>query len=495
MTPQVSPAATKPHLGQDADQSFFKAWNLRAAARSEDADRLSPLSMPSPKTVSFKRPPLTREYRSLQSQGYRQSPNPRSRPSGSSDDIELNTGTTLLEEPPSKKAKSSTETLSYQTSTPSSISSLSIRTVKLLRIPKRRSSINVTLPDPNELEQKIEARSKRETFSQLFKTKKGGKHSSQDSSRHTISTPTANQQSTPLSGHSLRSPEYVTSDSGSSTRPLIIGRATINELDATSFQSTEGLYCRVKRRLGLKHGPIPGYYIDDVESKERSGTGMMLDQATGMLPNMSGRKTSSSVSASTSNMSIAGTRDRRGGLLGNSASSSLRNFFMNKPHMVTPDSTAYYTGSDNEQYFRVEISSPNSSTFLPSEARRVGTPPLPGSDGSGKSRRMRGFFFEYRPPDPPTTDLLDIPTVNIFATRPTIALQEKEADTDNWFRTTAPAPDFQQAVNKFELDVPDHLPNSPLCPKNPKHPNGGTGICVYHGRRHTDSMPQASMRE
>ena len=30
----------------------------------------------------------------------------------------------------------------------------------------------------------------------------------------------------------------------------------------------------------------------------------------------------------------------------------------------------------------------------------------------------------------------------------------------------------------FSLTVPEHLPNSPLCPANPKHVSGGTGVCV-----------------
>ncbi|CAG8977642.1 hypothetical protein HYALB_00006592 [Hymenoscyphus albidus] len=38
------------------------------------------------------------------------------------------------------------------------------------------------------------------------------------------------------------------------------------------------------------------------------------------------------------------------------------------------------------------------------------------------------------------------------------------------------------ATGKFELEIPEHLPSGPLCPKNPKHKSGGTGICVYHGR-------------
>jgi parafibromin len=40
---------------------------------------------------------------------------------------------------------------------------------------------------------------------------------------------------------------------------------------------------------------------------------------------------------------------------------------------------------------------------------------------------------------------------------------------------------------QFELNYPEHLPNSPLCPRNPMNESGGLGICVYHGRRETIS--------
>lgn len=36
------------------------------------------------------------------------------------------------------------------------------------------------------------------------------------------------------------------------------------------------------------------------------------------------------------------------------------------------------------------------------------------------------------------------------------------------------------------LDIPEHLPSSPLCPMHPKHKSGGKGICPYHGRRRDD---------
>ena len=38
----------------------------------------------------------------------------------------------------------------------------------------------------------------------------------------------------------------------------------------------------------------------------------------------------------------------------------------------------------------------------------------------------------------------------------------------------------------FVLDIPEHLPSSPLCPMHPKHKSGGKGICPFHGRKKTD---------
>lgn len=38
-------------------------------------------------------------------------------------------------------------------------------------------------------------------------------------------------------------------------------------------------------------------------------------------------------------------------------------------------------------------------------------------------------------------------------------------------------------VAEFELRTPEHLPSSPLCPKNLNNSSGGTGICLYHGGR------------
>lgn len=48
----------------------------------------------------------------------------------------------------------------------------------------------------------------------------------------------------------------------------------------------------------------------------------------------------------------------------------------------------------------------------------------------------------------------------------------------------------------FKLDVPDHLPNSPLCPLHPKHVSGGKALCPTHGRKRTNmSISSVQMRQ
>ncbi|CAN8102920.1 unnamed protein product [Discula destructiva] len=37
-------------------------------------------------------------------------------------------------------------------------------------------------------------------------------------------------------------------------------------------------------------------------------------------------------------------------------------------------------------------------------------------------------------------------------------------------------------VSFFEFNMPEHLPNSPMCPANPMHKGKGKLVCVYHGR-------------
>lgn len=152
----------------------------------------------------------------------------------------------------------------------------------------------------------------------------------------------------------------------------------------------------------------------------------------------------------------------------------------------------------------MDLSHPNApATFLPSvsipahipfllskglrsgvqEATRINTPPMsPVSDG-----HTRGFFFELSPPleDGDKTSPTSAGSRLLDKNQPLAS-----AGGRDWWDVANPE-DTLIALEKrelrarqaqFELNLPEHFPTSPLCPRNPKHKSGGTGICVYHGR-------------
>ncbi|XWW93949.1 hypothetical protein V2A60_001888 [Cordyceps javanica] len=121
------------------------------------------------------------------------------------------------------------------------------------------------------------------------------------------------------------------------------------------------------------------------------------------------------------------------------------------------------------------------------EAVRVSTPPMDEDTADGKPR---GFFGPLTPPPEPDSAGSQIyltPKTSLYASprynahRMSIAVPSRE-----WWEGNPQKPSRHgdtSAVTKFEFDVPEHLPNSPMCPANERHKSGGTGLCVYHGRR------------
>lgn len=243
----------------------------------------------------------------------------------------------------------------------------------------------------------------------------------------------------------------------------------------------EGLYCRTKRALGLKHGPIDP---NDPESLERTSTDRLLDRVSSTLRFLPDRRTASPSSAtSVSNLSIAAPRWQRimnrHGKIGLSTSSSIREILMGKPPIHTPEPEAMYTGSDSNQYVAVDLTE-EGMTFLPSEARRIHTPPLPTDATSPGVGKARGFFFDYNAPPGP-----NFPDQPADANMP-VGGPRRDSD---WYRVKTNAIEAE-AMTREQLaaSVPEHLPNSPLCPRHPKHMSGGTGECPYHGRN--PSLPK-----
>lgn len=257
-------------------------------------------------------------------------------------------------------------------------------------------------------------------------------------------------------------------------------------LQIATLTPQEGLYCRTKRALGLKRDLLDP---NNPESRDRTSTDNLLDRVSSSLRFLPDRKTTPPSSASSvSNLSIAAPRWQRimsrHGKVGLSTSSSIRGILMGKPPIHTPEPEAMYTGSDSNKYVSVDLTE-DGVAFLPSEARRIHTPPLPTDAMSPGLRKTRGFFFDYNVPSSPS-----------FADRPADAKVQAQAggarrDSD-WYRVKMNAIDAATLTREqLAVSVPEHLPNSPLCPRHPKHKSGGTGECPYHGRN--PSLPKETV--
>ncbi|KAF4552912.1 Hypothetical protein D9617_8g049250 [Elsinoe fawcettii] len=150
--------------------------------------------------------------------------------------------------------------------------------------------------------------------------------------------------------------------------------------------------------------------------------------------------------------------------------------------------SAEYIASDGKQYPRMYLTSPGGPSFLPSEMRRVNTPPVRQVASAGGHRGLGRNFF---------ADVNDLGAANL--SRETLASQpqrkrRKERQTPGPERSVEGSKDFfrmriDQAMDApddqttgFSFDIPDHLPNSPLCPLHPKHHGGQKLICPMHGR-------------
>ncbi|KAH7248859.1 uncharacterized protein BKA55DRAFT_388381 [Fusarium redolens] len=141
------------------------------------------------------------------------------------------------------------------------------------------------------------------------------------------------------------------------------------------------------------------------------------------------------------------------------------------------DSSSSVTSSVRE-ILKVNVNYVNGQ-FPGGEARRIKTPPLAEDTTSG---RPRSFFTETVPP---TEDDQMGPSSRRNSLQ-TVRHQSIVADTYEWWEKMPKNPvrrSFFQERIPFEFQLPEHLPSSPMCPTNEKHVSGGTGTCVYHGRR------------
>ncbi|CAM1511636.1 Fc.00g091490.m01.CDS01 [Cosmosporella sp. VM-42] len=122
--------------------------------------------------------------------------------------------------------------------------------------------------------------------------------------------------------------------------------------------------------------------------------------------------------------------------------------------------------------------------FPGGEAVRIKTPPLCEDTADG---RPRAFFTSMTPPGDDSPDTMLGPSPTQSTTRLKVRRKSVVKQSREWWdgmpeqkeaRRTS-----QERAEAFEFQVPEHLPSSPMCPANPRHRSGGTGMCVYHGRR------------
>ncbi|TKA53768.1 hypothetical protein B0A49_12046 [Cryomyces minteri] len=168
----------------------------------------------------------------------------------------------------------------------------------------------------------------------------------------------------------------------------------------------------------------------------------------------------------------------------------------------TPYPDALRLGLDSKGHFRQH----GASTYLATEMRRVNTPPMLG-DRPARKNKARGFFFDYEAPDE-AEQPKDRDSARTTPHHLSSALDEGDTvpvagfgSSNDWFRVR-----MDEILNDdddldgdhdvpFVLDVPDHLPNSPLCPLSPKHKSGGKAVCPSHGRKRTIDPASRPRRE
>ncbi|KAF4970780.1 hypothetical protein FSARC_2250 [Fusarium sarcochroum] len=123
------------------------------------------------------------------------------------------------------------------------------------------------------------------------------------------------------------------------------------------------------------------------------------------------------------------------------------------------------------------------SQFPGGEALRIKTPPLAEDTASGQPR---SFFTEMIPPSEDDSWAFCPGSSSGRNSPQTVRRHSLVPHTYEWWEKIPKQPirrnPFEEPI-PFEFQVPEHLPSSPMCPANKKHVSGGTGVCVYHGRR------------
>ncbi|KAI4173161.1 MAG: hypothetical protein LQ343_003088 [Gyalolechia ehrenbergii] len=519
MDPSLVYYPSRDACSPDVENSFFRSWALRArgseisSASDVSPGSRTPNSLVSPKSRvrSRGREHPSYESRFSDSHVHRVDESPSLRGVVATTD-------TLSPAHSERKASDRTTTAtrvsvdSLASKARSNSSSITKRTMKLMKgpvLPKPSITISDTKPTRSA---KGGFAWKRQVSGHWLEIRVGRRAETDVKSldKESFETPEV-PVATPFLGSQTNGQAAHASNAMKAKSPLSPTATKSTDSSSLEAKSKKSIITRTKRILGIRSTvTLP---TSNSKQKSSSGTGETLDRASSALRELAEKHkmTPPSGSTSTSNLStasIAGRPKPRHHLLrpsyrrqhtGHSSSSSVLRVMLGNPPVSTPNDDCMYMGSDAQQYFRVELTEPNAPTYLPSEARRIGTPPLPGNGA-----KLRGFFFDYNAPRSareqgqgvgawPSGPINTAPLPHrkrdktMKSSRPTTprspsARLQSSDDDVAWFRVKVAMEGREDERDKFELNVPEHLPSSPLCPRHPKHKSGGKGVCVYHGR-------------
>jgi hypothetical protein len=290
--------------------------------------------------------------------------------------------------------------------------------------------------------------------------------------------------------------------------------------DLKQCNSKIGLFAKSKRYLKSLNPPnqVSKSHVGvRFDGANNNGTKQVLDRTSSLLQQGGGRKSPSDKSRSGTTMSgrTGSSRDSRRkrslfsipGLTRNrtiSATSSIQDFKTAPPPSSTPEEKAMYVGGDKKAHFKLEISNPAMPNFLPSEAMRLETPPVPGEDDREDwTVHKRGFFFDYNAPPSPGEGAGKESesgkgkegehTEDSFNPKRSRTRMQRKHSEIGWYSLQMAIVEKQVDAEQRkaeiqEFDIPEHLLSSPLCPRNPKHRSKGKGTCIFHGKNRDDIM-------
>lgn len=468
----------------DADHSFFRAWALRTSKR-ESSDDVSPGSSPTPSGMTVGQRKGRRGE--LQRFGSEAGPSPLSYPIERTSSIQHTPFDVLSkDEPRPRKTKESVGSAVSGRTESTASSGIGDCTRKLLRLSEIRRSRNTSKDSQPPQEAKSGHSWYRELSGRWIEIKNGRKqHFEGDlpspsigDIREPLEVSASDQRYSALPANQHSIVNVVDNKIAKSAVSLPLRE----EIDSTTPKAranlTEklGFYFRTKRGWRPKR-PVSTKALRPSD-ESLSTTEDVLNRASSLLRDLTSKKPAPSSTSTSPNLSIADTFHQRPGFLWrntghSSSSSSIRILLMGKSPTGTPESEAWYMGSDNKKYMRVEISDADASTFLPSEARRIGTPPLL----SPSPRRVSPPYYT------PSAVLFQQQQHQPSSLQATVPVSLKSAIPE------APSVTQRDAIMAFELNVHEHSSSSSLCPTSPGHPSGGKGVCVYHGRARPGYKP------